>query len=147
MRPVVVGVDGSEQSLRALDWAVGYALLLGTSVQALMTVLPTDDAAETRATVLAGESTLGSIVGRVVDARDPAPPVSFDVEVADPAVALVNASRSAEVVVLGSHGMSKISDPSLGSVSLACIRLGSCPVVVIPPGKPEPPDEADLEAV
>ncbi len=140
----MVGVDGSQQSRRALKWAVGYALLLDTSVQALMTVPPTDDSAETHANLREAEASLESFVAEVLDGVDPAPPVAFEVEAGDPAVALVNASRSAQVLVLGSHGMSKISNPSLGSVSLACIRMGSCPVVVIPPGKPEPLDDVEL---
>jgi nucleotide-binding universal stress UspA family protein len=141
VRPVVVGVDGSEQSRRALRWALPYASLVGTSVEAIMTVTPTDDAAETHATQRAAADELASFVDDVVSSVDDPPPVSFEVVPGDPAVVLVNASRRAELVVLGSHGMSKISNPALGSVSTACIRMGSCPVLVIPAGRPEPPDD------
>lgn len=106
-----------------------------------MTVARTDDAAETHASIHAAQDTLADLVASAVADVDPAPPVSFEVVSGDPAVVLVNASRNAELVVLGSHGMSRISNPSLGSVSTACIRLGSCPVLVIPAGKPEPPDD------
>ncbi len=106
-----------------------------------MTVPRTDDAAETHASIHAAEDALAGLVASVAADVDPAPPVSFEVVVGDPAVVLVNGSRNAELVVLGSHGMSKISNPALGSVSTACIRLGSCPVLVIPAGKPEPPDD------
>lgn len=138
---MLVGVDGSEQSRRALAWALPYAALVGTGVEVLMTVPRTDDAAETHASIHAAEDALADLVATAVADVDPVPPVSFEVVAGDPAVVLVNASRNAELVVLGSHGMSKISNPALGSVSTACIRLGSCPVLVIPAGKPEPPDD------
>ena len=143
MRLVVVGVDGSEQSRRALQWALPYASLIGTGVEAIMTVAPTDDAAETHATERAAAVELESFVEDVLSSVDDPPPVSYEVVAGDPAVVLVNASRGAELVVLGSHGMSTISNPALGSVSTACIRMGSCPVLVIQAGNPEPLDDEE----
>jgi len=144
VRPVVVGVDGSEQSRRALQWALPYASLIGAGVEAIMTVAPTDDAAETHATERAAADELAAFVDEVTASVDGSPPVSYEVVAGDPAVVLVNASRDAELVVLGSHGMSKISNPALGSVSTACIRMGSCPVLVIPAGRPESSDDEQL---
>jgi nucleotide-binding universal stress UspA family protein len=84
------------------------------------------------------ETTLLAMVDQARGAHADAPVVSAEVIDGDPAVVLVDATRGADLMVLGSHGMSKISNPVLGSVSLACIRLGSCPVLVIPAGRPEP---------
>lgn len=147
MRPVLVGVDGSEQSQRALAWALPYASAAGTAVEAIMTVPKTDDAAETHAMVREAEATLADLVEKAVAQASDPPPVSSEVVIGDPAVVLVNATRSASLIVLGSHGMSKISNVVLGSVSTACIRMGSCPVLVIPAGKPEPPGDGDLAAL
>ena len=148
MRPVLVGVDGSDQSRQALAWALPYAVSVGAGVEAIMTVPKTQDAAETAASVRAAEVELGRIVDDAVSAVEQAPSVSYEVVPGDPAVVLVNASSNAALIVLGSHGMSTISNPVLGSVSTACIRMGSCPVLVIPSGKPESPDlVADVEPV
>jgi nucleotide-binding universal stress UspA family protein len=142
-----VGVDGSEQSQRALAWALEYASDMGAAVEVIMTVKQTDDAAETHAMVREAEATLARLVERaLVDVDDP-PPVSFEAVVGDPAVVLVNATRGAGLIVLGSHGMSKISNVSLGSVSTACIRMGSCPVLVIPAGKPERADDGSITSL
>ena len=137
---MLVGVDGSEQSKRALAWALGYAQVQEAAVEAVMTVPKTDDSAETHAMKREAEAILAAIVEAATSRLPDATPVATEVVAGDPAVVLVNASRSADLLVLGSHGMSKISNPALGSVSTACIRMGSCPVVVIPSGKPEPPD-------
>lgn len=147
MRPVLVGVDGSEQSQRALALALSYAAGAGAAVEAIMTVKQTDDAAETHAMVREAEATMSALIESHVARLEHPPPVSWEVVVGDPAVVLVNATRNASVVVLGSHGMSKISNTFLGSVSTACIRMGSCPVLVVPAGKPEPPDESTITAV
>lgn len=133
MRPVLVGVDGSQQSKKALAWALTHAAAQGGSVEAIMTVAPADGSLEEA--VRDAQQTLGQIVAEAVAAVDSPPPVSYEVVVGDPAVVLVNASRTADLVVLGSHGRSKVGNPALGSVSLACIRLGSCPVLVIPTGE------------
>lgn len=143
----MVGVDGSEQSQRALALALRYAADAGAAVEAIMTVKKTDDAAETHAMAREAEATLSALVEREVARLEHSPPVSSEVVVGDPAVVLVNATRNASLVVLGSHGMSKISNTILGSVSTACIRMGSCPVLVIPAGKPEPPDESTITAL
>ncbi len=138
MTLVVVGVDGSEQSRRALDWAVAYAAGCGAAVQAIMTVSTKDVSDAERADLmLEAETVLTDLVTGAVAARAAAPPVASEVVEGDPAMVLVDATRSADLVVLGSHGMSRISNPVLGSVSLACIRLGSCPVLVIPAGRPD----------
>lgn len=136
---MVVGVDGSEQSQRALAWALSYAAKLGIAVQVIMTVPDTSDAEQAAAASSAGEQTLASLVETASSRLEPRPSVSYEVVAGDPAVVLVNASRDAQLIVLGSHSQSKLSNPALGSVSLACIRLGSCPVLVIQAGRPEPP--------
>jgi nucleotide-binding universal stress UspA family protein len=139
MALVVVGVDGSDQSRRALDWALTYAAGCAAAVQAIMTVSTKDLSDAQRVDCLRdAESVLSETVDAARDARVDAPVVSAEVIEGDPAVVLVDATRGADLVVLGSHGMSKISNPVLGSVSLSCIRLGSCPVLVIPAGRAEP---------
>jgi nucleotide-binding universal stress UspA family protein len=135
---VVVGVDGSEQSRRALDWAVTYAAGCGAAVQAVMTVGTKDvPDAERADLMIEAETVLTDLVAAAVTGRVDAPPVASELVEGDPAVVLVDATRRADLMVLGSHGMSQISNPVLGSVSLACIRLGSCPVLVIPAGRPD----------
>lgn len=138
---MLVGVDGSEQSARALDWAVSHARSQGAAVEAVMTVPKTDDSAETHAMMREADSILTTMIETATSGPEHPVPVSAEVVAGDPAVVLVNASRGADLLVLGSHGMSSISNPALGSVSTACIRMGSCPVLVIPAGKPEPPDD------
>jgi nucleotide-binding universal stress UspA family protein len=141
---VVVGVDGSEQSRRALDWALPYAVTRGATVQVITTVDTKDlDDAEREARWSAANRMLSGLVADAL-AGEARPTVCYEAVEGDPAVVLVDATRGADLIVLGSHGMSSIRNPALGSVSLACIRLGSCPVLVIPAGRPEPVVSGDV---
>jgi nucleotide-binding universal stress UspA family protein len=49
-----------------------------------------------------------------------------------PADVLAAAGATADMLVLGSHGHSRVRHTVLGSVSEDCIRKAACPVVVIP---------------
>ncbi|MGL4744658.1 MAG: universal stress protein, partial [Dermatophilaceae bacterium] len=52
----------------------------------------------------------------------------------DPLRVLSDASRGAEIVVLGSHGRGEMAGLLLGSVSQALVRHTSCPVMIVRPG-------------
>ena len=49
----------------------------------------------------------------------------------NPAEVLVDVSRRANLLVLGSHGRGTFSGMLLGSVSIHCVQLAHCPVVVV----------------
>ena len=140
MSLVVVGVDGSEQSQRALMWALRYAAgRPAVVVQAVMVVNTKDLDEQARAARLAdAESSVSAMVDRAVQGCTRPRTVGYEVAEGDPSVVLVDASHRAEMLVFGAHRMSSIRQPALGTVSLACIRMGACPVLVIPVGAAEP---------
>ena len=138
---IVVGVDGSDGSRRALRWALHEAALRGSTVQAV-TVWPGRDAVARMEQLDAAEAQREAtdlqqrVVGEVL-AELPRPPVlSYEVVHGDPVEVLLLASASAELLVVGSHNTSSISHVMLGSVSEACARMAECPVVVLPMGTP-----------
>ncbi|MFD7526443.1 universal stress protein [Streptomyces sp. NPDC059849] len=146
--PVVVGVDGSEGSLRALDWAAAEASRSRLPLRVVHASLwehyeglrPTVDAAVPGEQLLA-EHLVASARDRVRDLR-PEVSVVADVQPEDPVAALVQESHEASLVVLGSRGRGRIAGMLLGSVGLALAGRSHCPVVVIParqPGAPPKP--------
>jgi nucleotide-binding universal stress UspA family protein len=134
---IVVGVDGSEISRRALRWALDEAARTGYQVRAItawsgiMSAQP--DPVDPRAAAERAEHLLAEEVS-AVNADRPAPtPVQQQVIEGEPAKTLSVASAEAALLVLGSHGHGRLFQALLGSVTAECVRHAACPVVIIPP--------------
>lgn len=138
---IVVGIDGSEGSRRALRWALHEASLRGATVE-VVTAWPSRDLVA-RMEILdpdEAQRTAKAMQQQVIDeelAKLPHPPMlSYELVHGDPVEVLLLASSNAEMLVVGSHNTSSISHVMLGSVSEACARMAECPVVVLPMGTP-----------
>lgn len=141
---IVVGVDGSESSAHALAWATEQAVAEHrpvTLAHAIHAVTPAYlDAAivhpEDAGTALsaAGRHVLNTARSRV-EAVAPDLEVHEVLDFIDPRELLMELSRSAAMVVLGSRGLGKVRSRLLGSVGVALVRHGHSPVVVHRPGK------------
>ncbi|MEU2869765.1 universal stress protein [Streptomyces olivoreticuli] len=135
--PVVVGVDGSDSSLRALDWAVGESLRLGLPLRLVYASLweryegavPSLDIERSSEQGLADHIT-ASAVERV---RRQAPEVELTsvVRPEEAMAALLEEAHEASVIVVGSRGRGGIAGLLLGSVSLSVAGRSHCPVVVV----------------
>lgn len=139
---IVVGVDGSDTSVAALEWAADLASRIGASIEAVTTwqwptgigpVIPFpegyDPAGDAR-------TMLESIVQPVADGH-PSVTVRNRIVEGHPAEALVEASRHADVLVVGSRGHGAFSGMLLGSVSQHCATHAASPVVIYR-DRPEP---------
>jgi len=141
---IVVGVDGSAESVQALRWALEEARLRKTRVRALYvwefpsTLVVSDpllggpefDPLLVEPSELEGiaRQRLADIVRAV--AADPGLLEERVVE-GNPAEALVQASKDEELLVVGSRGRGRFSGSLLGSVSQACAHHARCPVVIV----------------
>ena len=119
---VVVGLDGSEQSLTALDWAVEAAGLERRPVHLLRATRARDPEAER--VLLAG-------LARATR-TDPHVRVSTECVRDSASDALIGASGTAAMVCVGSHGASGFRPGVLGSTATAVLSAGRCPVTVVP---------------
>lgn len=142
---VVVGVDGSPSSERALDWAVDQAVCEHRSLTLAHGVDPAgsvwlDPAGVDHRAVL--DAMHGDAVAMVARARErvaeraPGLPVEEVVWMSDPRVALLELSQRAAMVVVGSRGRGPVRSLLLGSVGVAVSRHAACPVVVVRPHHP-----------
>jgi nucleotide-binding universal stress UspA family protein len=138
-RRIVVGVDGSAESVAALRWACREAGLRGADVHA---VLALESACHRVASyaVPAPRHSSGSWGGArevlrraVSEAAGLYPGVAVHTEITEGLAArvLLDRAREADMLVLGSaaHG----PDPSraAGPVIRVCLRAAQCPVVVV----------------
>jgi nucleotide-binding universal stress UspA family protein len=142
MPGIVVGVDGSPNSERALDWAMKQA----AAVHAPLTVIavhevpksywggipvigPADEPLLGKLRQAAEEMTQRA-ASRLGDAR----PAAVTVHAVSGFVVkeLVDASQDADLVVVGARGGSSFARVLVGSVSSEVVQHSACPVVIVP---------------
>jgi nucleotide-binding universal stress UspA family protein len=138
-RRIVVGVDGSAASGRALRWPAAQAKTWRAEVEAVHAWTVPDMGADPLAQALADPEELEAQarreLGFVVDGTDgaePVAPVAHTVVRDDPASAILQASEHADLLVVGSRGLRPDGDADLGAVADRVIREARCPVVVVP---------------
>ncbi len=137
-RQIVVGIDGSSASRHALDWALREANLRGCAVQVVTVVPRTGDGPDDRGdleTARARERAAERQSVLISEALAETPcsrTLTFQVVTGQPHEVLVDLSAEADLIVMGSHGVSGLRHSALGSTSDAVARMAGCPVVVIP---------------
>jgi len=137
---VVAGVDGSAESVRALGWAARYATATGARVQAVLAwhypaaagqapvgVAPDPVHKETEARERA---ILDEAIAKAYSGQ-PGPGAEARLGYGHPAQVLIDASKEADLLVVGSHGHGAFTGMLLGSVSIHCVTGAFCPVVVV----------------
>ena len=142
MSGIVVGIDGSPNSERALDWAMRQA----AAVRAPLTVITVHEVPKSywggipvvgpgdepllESLRQAAEEMTRKVAGRLGDAG----PASVTVHAVSGFVVkeLVDASQDADLVVLGARGASGFTRLIMGSVSNEVVQHSACPVVIVP---------------
>jgi nucleotide-binding universal stress UspA family protein len=142
MAGIVVGIDGSPNSQRALDWAMHEA----AARHAALTVVAVHEVSK-------GYWSSSPVIGAVDDgllaqlrqsaqamtdksaaALGDGQPASVSVHAVSGFAAkeLIDASQDADLVVVGSRGGGGFARLLMGSVSSQVIDHSACPVVVVP---------------
>ncbi|MFK0224760.1 universal stress protein [Streptomyces sp. NPDC090303] len=135
--PLVVGVDGSDASLTAVDWAADEAVrherplrIIHASEWERYEGVAPDSATDRPPAQMLAESVVATAVGRV-RLRAPALPVTTDVLGEDASTALLREGEGSLAVVVGSRGRGGFTELLLGSVGLVVAARAPCPVVVV----------------
>lgn len=131
---IVVGVDGSDESEAALEWAMEDSRRRGARVRVVtgfdypwtFIVVPAKDE-------LDYERDAQAMLDRTLEKyRETHPDVEFETRLVPrkPALALVEAARDADLLVVGGHGHGRLQGMHLGSVATYCVHHAPCPVLV-----------------
>ena len=137
---IVVGVDGSPSSMKALRWTIRQAKLTGAEVEAVTAWsypsgygwAPFSEGA------VDFEGDAGKIlVEALAEVSGIAPDVVVEPLVAQGHAAdvLVRAAEGADLLVVGSRGHGGFAGMLLGSVSQHCVQHARCPVLVLRDGR------------
>jgi nucleotide-binding universal stress UspA family protein len=143
IRNILVGVDGSEKSIRALEWASELAATLGAQIDVVIawqTPFPVIELVSLgfdldltefnerpyEIAELRIEKAIKHVFGKVNPAG-----VTRSISEGYPGLVLVEKSSEADLLVLGNRGHSPVVETLLGSVSQHCLAHAQCPVVII----------------
>jgi len=135
--PVVLGVEGDGSDDGALDFAAREAEALGRYLVMVhaweLTGTPPAFATDLdrRAAETAASGRLSAAMDRAAT-RYPRVRVAPLLEHEAPVAALVRAEQGASLIVVGSHGLSRIDRHLSASVSRAVLERPTCPVVIVP---------------
>ena len=142
MSGILVGVDGSDHSQRALEWAAKEAAFRQTSLTVLAvhqavhgwagTLRFGDDDVQVQKVAEAAKAETEKVLAGLGDSR----PESVTVRAVHgyPAEEIVNAGADAEMIVLGSRGAGGWSQQLIGSVATKVIHHATAPVLIVPAG-------------
>lgn len=143
MSGIIVGIDGSGHSQRALEWAVKEAALRRVPV----TVLTVHQAVRDNLGFVASypgdadltaeaEAAAQAETEKVLATLGSSRPESVTVSGVNgiPARELIKAGEGADMIVVGSRGMGGFSRLLMGSVAGQVARHAPCPVVIVRPG-------------
>lgn len=132
---IVVGVDGSPGSIDALRRAVRIAEALHTTLEVTTTWTFGAEFATSDWSPEADAVEIVTGVSREVFGDSRPAWVSLETRQGRAATALIEASRGAEMLVVGSRGHGGVVGLLLGSVSAECAERAECPVLVMHPAK------------
>jgi nucleotide-binding universal stress UspA family protein len=139
MAKIVVGVDGSDGSKRALRWAVEEARLRALPVQAVHAwhvpyadLSPFVPVVDPEIFHEAGRQALDDVVASV-DGSGLEHPIERVVAYGPAVTVLTDAAEGADLLVVGARGLGGFTGLLLGSVSQHVAKHRGCPVVIVPP--------------
>jgi nucleotide-binding universal stress UspA family protein len=142
MSGIIVGVDGSGHSQRALEWAMREAAVR----QVPLTVLTVNEAVRgyySSMAVYADEPVRTEDARKLAQAEtdevlarlDEPRPASVTVKAVHgfPVEELINAGKDADMIVVGSRGAGGFTRLMMGSVADQVAQHAHCPVLIVPP--------------
>ena len=145
MTRIVVGIDGSDNAVAALRWAIGEARLRGATIDAIdawnypYVVVPgatiplhprADQAVDVEGELEAALAAVSSQADGVT--------INSIVTEGVPAAVLCEAAEGADLLVIGHGRHHALRKRVLGSVGTEVLQYAPCPVVIV---SAEPPEE------
>jgi nucleotide-binding universal stress UspA family protein len=140
---IAVGLDETPSSRKAMIWAAREAARRGATLQVITAwswdamegapLAAIDPEAMREAAAMVQKQALEIVTPHLEDH----PVIATEIVQTTPAEALIEASKHADLVVVGSHGRGPVRAMLQGSVSQSVVRHAVCPVVVMPPHQGE----------
>jgi nucleotide-binding universal stress UspA family protein len=126
---IVVGIDGSDAAINAARWASAEAASRNVALR-LVHAVPDDAAGDQSLEVESAQASLRAADAALAAMGEPVK-VECDIVRGSPEVALIDESRSAAMVCIGSVGIGRVARKLLGSTADTVARKAHCPVAIV----------------
>jgi nucleotide-binding universal stress UspA family protein len=141
-RPVVIGIDGSQGSVNALRWGAAFAERHEVPIRLVHAYDPSVHDMRIGGGYDAGvltevyDAARDQLEAAAVTTAESHPGLTVSTRLVDDSAAasLIDESHGAEVVVLGTHGVSAFSTLVAGSTAMNVATHARCPVIAVPSG-------------
>lgn len=131
---VVVGIDGSRSAGQAAIWAINEAVDRDVPLQLVYAIDSGEaDRDDTTGELVAAEHAINDVLAAIEATGRPVK-IEADIVHETPITALLEASRSAGLVCVGSTGVKHATQGRIGSTAAALAAAAHCPVAVVPTG-------------
>lgn len=131
MKPVVVGIDGSRAAVEAALWGVDEAVSLGVPLRLLAVIKPSHPSPEDYERDLGHAETSLRDAQAAVEAAGKPVKIETAVPRGPAGEVLVEQSRDAEMICVGSVGIGRYARSILGSTATELAERARCPVAVL----------------
>lgn len=140
IKKILVPVDGSPATSKVIEWACHFAKTFGSELLLLhvVSIPPVSDVGGMQVAAKeleeAGQSILSSAV-KAAEERSVSPTPILDFSVGNAGMRIVQLAKekSADIIVIGARGQSRIRALLMGSVANNVVNNAHCPVFVVRP--------------
>ncbi|MEJ5293334.1 MAG: universal stress protein [Candidatus Methanosuratincola sp.] len=138
IKKILVPVDGSPVTVKVIDWACHFAKKFSSELILLhvVSIPPVSDVGGIQVAAKeleeAGQSILNSAV-KAAEERSVSPTALLDFSVGNAGMRIVQIAKekSADIIVIGARGQSRIRALLMGSVANSVVNNAPCPVFVV----------------
>ncbi|CQD15180.1 Universal stress protein family protein [Mycobacterium lentiflavum] len=141
MKPIVVGIDGSRAAIAAAIWGVDEAIGRGVPLRLISAIKQTHPSPDDYARDLEhAETSLREAQSAVEASRKPVK-IETDIPRGPAGSVMVEASRDAELICVGSTGIGRYARALLGSTATELAEKARCSVAVLRTDPDQPPPD------
>jgi nucleotide-binding universal stress UspA family protein len=141
MKPIVVGIDGSQAAIAAALWGVDEAIGHGVPLRLVSVIKQAHPSPDDYARDLAHAETSLREAQFAVEAGRKLVKIETEIPRGPAGPTLVEASRDAEMICVGSVGIGRYARSLLGSTATELAEKAHCPVAVLRTNSDQPPPD------
>lgn len=131
MKPIIVGTDGSPAAIAAALWSVDEAVARDVPLHLVAVINQTHSSPDDYARDLAHAETSLKEAQLAIETSAKPVRIETDIQRGPAATVLVEASRDAEMICVGSVGIGRYARALLGSTAADLAEKAYCPVAVL----------------